>query len=236
MLVLFAAAANDNHFEKGTLRDFTFGGGGRGPTKHSWCTPILLRFASPRASPGPMSLLGRECPKRSPPAAVSSPARRVSPARRAFRSRTSLLSPRSEVALPVLTFLARQQLLRTPPRASAASPAGRVRRVCLLVPCARACAAPRTTLLGTPRIHCLRKRAASERGSGACPAQAPDGPTAPRHPWRLLTLFFVAQQADSTQRSSQAVPHPSTNRALCRLTSEVGRDPVYSTRYGRQRH
>ena len=36
-------------------------------------------------------------------------------------------------------------------------------------------------------------------------------------------------------RSSRAVPHPSTNRALRRLTSEVGRDPVHSTRYGRQR-
>jgi hypothetical protein len=43
------------------------------------------------------------------------------------------------------------------------------------------------------------------------------------------------QKADSTLRSSQAVPHPSTNRALRRLTSEVRRDPVYSTRYGRQR-
>ena len=42
-------------------------------------------------------------------------------------------------------------------------------------------------------------------------------------------------KADSTLRSSQAVPHPSTNRALRRLTSEVERDPVYSTRYGRQR-
>ena len=40
---------------------------------------------------------------------------------------------------------------------------------------------------------------------------------------------------DSTLKSSQAVPHPSTNRALCRLTSEVERDPVHSTRYGRQR-
>ena len=29
------------------------------------------------------------------------------------------------------------------------------------------------------------------------------------------------RKADSTLRSSQAVPHPSTNRALCRLTSEV---------------
>ena len=43
------------------------------------------------------------------------------------------------------------------------------------------------------------------------------------------------EKADCTRRSSQAVPHPSTNRALCRLTSEVRRDPVHSTRYGRQR-
>ena len=42
-------------------------------------------------------------------------------------------------------------------------------------------------------------------------------------------------KADCTLRSSQAVPHPSTNRALRRLTSEVGRDLVYSARYGRQR-
>ena len=42
-------------------------------------------------------------------------------------------------------------------------------------------------------------------------------------------------KADSTLRSSRAVPHPSTNRALRRLTSEVRRDPVHSTRYGRQR-
>ena len=43
------------------------------------------------------------------------------------------------------------------------------------------------------------------------------------------------KKADSTLRSSRAVPHPSTNRALRRLTSEVRRDLVYSTRYGRQR-
>ena len=42
-------------------------------------------------------------------------------------------------------------------------------------------------------------------------------------------------KAGSTLRSSQAVPHPSTNRALRRLTSEVRRDPVHSTRYGRRR-
>ena len=53
-------------------------------------------------------------------------------------------------------------------------------------------------------------------------------------PFRLKVLRSSAK-ADSTLRSSRAVPHPSTNRALRRLTSEVGRDPVYSTRYGRQR-
>ena len=42
-------------------------------------------------------------------------------------------------------------------------------------------------------------------------------------------------KADSTLRTSRAVPHPGTNLALCRLTSEVDRDPVHSTRYGRQR-
>ena len=45
----------------------------------------------------------------------------------------------------------------------------------------------------------------------------------------------VLEKASSTLRSSRAVPHPSTNRALRRLTSEVGRGPVHSTRYGRQR-
>ena len=41
-------------------------------------------------------------------------------------------------------------------------------------------------------------------------------------------MHATNEKADSTQRSSQAVPHPSTNRALCRLTSEVRRDPVFS--------
>ena len=49
-------------------------------------------------------------------------------------------------------------------------------------------------------------------------------------------LNKATAKADSTLRCSQAVPHPSTNRALCRLTSEVKRDPVHSTRYGRQRN
>ena len=43
------------------------------------------------------------------------------------------------------------------------------------------------------------------------------------------------QKASSTPRDSQAVPHPSTNRALRCLTAEFGRDPVFSTRYGRWR-
>jgi hypothetical protein len=33
-------------------------------------------------------------------------------------------------------------------------------------------------------------------------------------------------------RDSQAVTHPSTNRAQCCLTSVIGREPVRSTWYG----
>ena len=36
-------------------------------------------------------------------------------------------------------------------------------------------------------------------------------------------------------RYSQAVSHPSTNRARCCLTSVIGREPVYSAWYGRRR-
>ena len=53
--------------------------------------------------------------------------------------------------------------------------------------------------------------------------------------WLSANPTWPGKKAGSTLRTSQAVPHPSTNRALCRLTSEVGRDPVHSTRYGRQR-
>ena len=55
----------------------------------------------------------------------------------------------------------------------------------------------------------------------------------------VCAMYFIrrlVEKADSTLRSSRAVPHPSTNRALRRLTSEVRRDPVHSTRYGRQRN
>ena len=57
--------------------------------------------------------------------------------------------------------------------------------------------------------------------------------------WELFkrtSEFLSIEKADSTLRASRAVPHPSTNRALRRLTSEVRRDPVHSTRYGRQRN
>ena len=54
-------------------------------------------------------------------------------------------------------------------------------------------------------------------------------------PGKKMNIQGSSTKADSTLRSSRAVPHPSTNRALRRLTSEVGRDPVYSTWYGRQR-
>ena len=61
---------------------------------------------------------------------------------------------------------------------------------------------------------------------------------APALRWNSVVFHMgVAEsmRAGSTQRCSQAVSHPSTNRALCRLTSEVGRDPVHSARHGRQR-
>ena len=45
----------------------------------------------------------------------------------------------------------------------------------------------------------------------------------------------ASAKADSTLECSQAVPNPGTSWALSRSTSEVERDPVHSTRYGRQR-
>ena len=43
------------------------------------------------------------------------------------------------------------------------------------------------------------------------------------------------RKADSTLRTSRAVPQTIPHRALFRVTSEVERDPVHSARYGRQR-
>ena len=46
---------------------------------------------------------------------------------------------------------------------------------------------------------------------------------------------MVEKKAGSTRMASETVPHSPTDRALRRLTSEFGRDPVYSSRYGRRR-
>ena len=51
----------------------------------------------------------------------------------------------------------------------------------------------------------------------------------------LASLVGLGIKAFGTLRTFRAVPRPSTNRTICRLTSEVERDPVHSTRYGRQR-
>ena len=67
--------------------------------------------------------------------------------------------------------------------------------------------------LPPPRVHCTKR--AEQKNRNANPKKTTN--------------------ADSTLRSSQAVPHPSTNRALRHLTSEFRRDPVHWTRYGRQR-
>ncbi len=73
-------------------------------------------------------------------------------------------------------------------------------------------------------------------GAVACPAR-PAVAGAVAHPamlhghascCRSQCRHKTERKAGSTLRSSRAVPHPSTNRALRRLTSEVGRDPVHS--------
>ena len=96
---------------------------------------------------------------------------------------------------------------------------GRQRRhmqlLCLALPAARW----RSTAQPSPRCWAVVRAPLAKRARPSCNPLL----EAPKH------------KADSTLRSSRAVPHPSTNRALCRLTSEVRRDPVCSTRYGRQR-
>ncbi len=51
----------------------------------------------------------------------------------------------------------------------------------------------------------------------------------------LITLKRKNGKRLSSTRVSRAVPHLSTNRALSRLTSEFGWDPVHLAQYGRQR-
>ena len=59
-----------------------------------------------------------------------------------------------------------------------------------------------------------------------------------RRPWLFDTLRTrhpsTPSKAGAILRSSRTAPHPGANRALRRLTSEVGKDPVRSARCGRQ--
>ena len=50
-----------------------------------------------------------------------------------------------------------------------------------------------------------------------------------------IRLLFLKKKVNGTRRASQAVPHPSTDRAFGCLTSEFRWDRVYSTEYGRWR-
>ena len=100
---------------------------------------------------------------------------------------------------------------------------------------------PRLTIKVGPRPGpagaCSSPSALGRPGTAAC-AESISARFQRRHRLRrpiLPSIGSLEEKADSTLRSSRAVPHPSTNRALRRLTSEVGRDPVHSTRYGRQR-
>jgi hypothetical protein len=54
-------------------------------------------------------------------------------------------------------------------------------------------------------------------------------------PQFLLVMAAKSKKANGTRRTSQAVPHPSTIRALRCLTSEFGWDRVHSAQYGRWR-
>ena len=52
---------------------------------------------------------------------------------------------------------------------------------------------------------------------------------------KMFSQPRIYKNANSTLRASRAIPHPSTDRAFRRLTSEFGWDRVYSTKYGRWR-
>ena len=87
----------------------------------------------------------------------------------------------------------------------------------------------------------------SERANQDGPQPLPAGVRIPAHRSdHTLSFVFVPTAlgnatiiemagADSTLRTSRAVPHPNTSRDLCRLTPEVERHPANSTRCGRQR-
>ena len=86
----------------------------------------------------------------------------------------------------------------------------------------RACPAAAPSPMGRA-LDCLSPRWAAPRGGAR--GAAPRGGRG--------ACSEKEKKASSTPRDSQAVPHPSTNRALRCLTAEFGRDPVFSTRYGR---
>ena len=52
----------------------------------------------------------------------------------------------------------------------------------------------------------------------------------------ILSIYLIdGTENDNDTRCSQAVTHPSTNRARCCLTSVIGRELVFSAWYGRCR-
>ena len=113
----------------------------------------------------------------------------------------------------------------------------------------KVCTSMRAELAPTPEY--VKERAhypSPQHNERAAQAKKPGGPdpcSAPKNRERPIHVtdetkasarpIGKSRKAGGTLRSSRAVPHPSTNRALRRLTSEFGRDPVHSTRYGRQR-
>ena len=73
------------------------------------------------------------------------------------------------------------------------------------------------------------------QGPAPKPRIVPDNLSQNKPFWFTPSQKAGSQKAGSTQGCSRTVPQFSTDRALRRLTSEFGRDPVYSARYGRQR-
>ena len=50
---------------------------------------------------------------------------------------------------------------------------------------------------------------------------------------QVQNYVYEQKSKNYSTQYSQVVPHPSTNCANSSLTSEIRRDPVYSTVYGR---
>ena len=186
------------------------GGWAAGETRQPPQNPPSLSPRSPREAPSrPSKLLNN----------IFLFQARQSPARWSMLERPGLPLP-----LPQDSVLPKpDETLGRPRHASACPPSGQRPRRCWGS--------------GSVERHTLGARSPEPRLSsplapGGRPGSSP--PTGPRGGCKSEehTLsqngYGGRSKADSTQRSSQAVPHPSTNRALCRLTSEVRRDPVFS--------